>query len=100
MLARLAAEFPEFDPVTRMIEQAEAVRDQITAEQVAHEAAVKAGKPADEIPPLPAKQDRDLLSGMYERPAKYLLPRLKETQLEVTPGEGTSFTVVIERPGK
>lgn len=98
MLARMAQDFPDFDPVSRMIEQAERVRDGVMADEAAREKAIAEGLPPDQIPPPVDDERRNLLSSMYERPAKYLVPRLKEMQLEVAAGEGSSFNVTIVRP--
>ena len=96
MLAKIAGEFPDFDPVARMIDLAERAYADIEQRTKACQAAEEGKTPEGDPTPVTAAE-LSSVQAMYERPARFLVPQLKATEISVDP-QGGSFTVTINKP--
>ena len=101
MLRLIEEQWPGFNPVARQIELAEEGRADYKRRQAKaaeDAAAVKAGTLDREMAePHPTNADRNLLASMYDRPARYLVPRLKEMEVKVGGLDGGPVTVRFAR---
>ena len=100
LLRELEKAYPGFNPLVRIIEQAEAVREEIDLEQARHDACRRdPDVKFEDVPPPPLKADRTALAGMYEKAAKFLVPQLRAVDMSVG-GLGSAGPIVVrfEKP--
>ena len=101
MLRFIEDQWPDFDPVARMIEQAEITRAEMIEQDRLHKAEQKVcdagGISQEDVTPAVPRADRNMLTSMYERPARYLAPRLKEQEIKIGGLDGGPVTVRFAR---
>jgi len=106
MLRLIEEQWPGFDPVARMIEQAELGRLELLGREDLRQRALtdepltdaeQATVDAGGIPAAIQLGERNSLSQMYERAAKFLAPQLKALDLSAPGGLDGEITVRFQR---
>jgi len=106
MLKALERQFPMFDPVVRLAELAEMSREDLLERKAEHEAFIAdgtlpAGHGADDPPPQRiTATETNMVSCMYERCAKFLVPVLKASEMKVDGDLTSEVTVRFLREGE
>jgi hypothetical protein len=96
MMRLIEEQWPDFDPVARMIEAAEIARADILKRIEAYQA-LPADADIEELQRARVQTgELNALSAMYERPARYLAPQLKAMEVKAGGLNGGPITVVFQ----